>query len=110
MAVDIDDDLDVIAEQVAVLRDLNTQPHLSDATVYDFSIRWGAVLAGRVPRLVHYRDRGLLSAADVARVHEVCAQLRELSAPARRLGLAVPPLGPADAPPPPRSTDTEEHR
>jgi|SRR5690625_1686552 len=107
MSVDIDADLDIIAEQIAILRNLSAQPQVSDATLYDFSIRWGTVLAGRVPRLIHYRDHRLLSATDSDRVHDVCAQLRALTARARRLGLAVPRLG-STAATTPQPTDAIE--
>ncbi|OBJ72447.1 hypothetical protein [Mycobacterium sp. 1274756.6] len=102
MSVDIDDDVSVLTEQIAALQDLGNQPEVSEATVYDVSIRWGTALAGRLPRLLHYRDRGLLADDDAARVRRLCDQLRELTAVSRRLGLAEPRLDSA------HTTPTEE--
>ncbi|MGV0634270.1 hypothetical protein ABQE69_11340 [Mycolicibacillus trivialis] len=93
MSVDITDDVSVLTEQIAAVRQLGSRSEVSEATVYDVSIRWGAALAGRQPRLLHYRDRGLLAGADETRVRRLCAELRELSAVSRRLRIAVPRLG-----------------
>ncbi|HYY02228.1 MAG TPA: hypothetical protein VE908_22185, partial [Mycobacterium sp.] len=57
---------------------------------YDFSIRWGTALAGRLPRLVHYSARGLLDDADERRFQALCDDLRRLSELIDRIGLAQP--------------------
>ncbi|HTX97880.1 MAG TPA: hypothetical protein VME67_25405 [Mycobacterium sp.] len=89
--VNIDDDAEVISEQVEALKALG-QKDPSDGEIYDFSIRWGAALAGRLPRLLHYHSLGLLDGADERRFHELCDELRELSGLVEKLSLVRPVL------------------
>ncbi|MFE5598232.1 hypothetical protein ACFQ8O_03430 [Streptomyces coelicoflavus] len=87
-------DLDLLCDQVERLRELAGDPEQAgDADrVYDFGIRWGAFLHGRLLRLVRYERRGALTAAERDRFADLCAQLRDVAPLAERLGLAVPPL------------------
>jgi hypothetical protein len=81
-AVDIDDDVDLITGQIKALKELaerDYQEPISEGQRYDFSIRWGTVLAGRLRRLVHYSSLGELNDADVSRFHALCDELRTLS-------------------------------
>ena len=78
--ITVDDDIDWLTEQVEALRELGRQEHVSDGEKYDFSIRWGTALAGRLPhRLVHYSSRRLLESADEERFRALCDDLRGLS-------------------------------
>ncbi|MBP0457129.1 hypothetical protein [Streptomyces montanisoli] len=88
-------DLDVLFTHVEQLRQLaeDSDGAADSARVYDFSIRWGAVLHGRLLRLTYYDDRGALAPADHIRYTHLCAELRDVAALADRLGLAPPPLG-----------------
>jgi hypothetical protein len=95
--ITIDDDVEWLAEQMQALKQLGQQDEVSDGEKYDFSIRWGTALAGRLPRLVHYSSRGLLDEADERRFQALCEDLRGLSDLIDRIGLAQPVF--SDAPP-----------
>jgi hypothetical protein len=80
--VNIDDDVELLTEQTKALEELGEQDEedpVSEGQRYDFSIRWGTALAGRLRRLVHYSSLGLLNDADERRFHELCDELRRLS-------------------------------
>ncbi|MDT5226400.1 MAG: hypothetical protein QOH94_193, partial [Mycobacterium sp.] len=57
--ITVDDDIEWLTELVEALKELGRQEQVSDGEKYDFSIRWGTALAGRLPRLVHYSSREL---------------------------------------------------
>ena len=88
--ISIDDDVEWLTEQIQTLKQLGRQDEVSDSEKYDFSIRWGTALAGRLPRLVHYSSRGLLDEADERRFQALCDELRALSELIDRIGLAQP--------------------
>jgi hypothetical protein len=99
-AVDIDDDVELITEQIKALKELgkkDDEAPISEGQRYDFSIRWGTVLAGRQRRLVHYRSLGMLDDADERRFHALCDELRRLSHLIDRFRLAHPAF--TDGPP-----------
>ncbi|MBV8862788.1 MAG: hypothetical protein JO082_09335 [Mycobacterium sp.] len=102
--ITIDDDVEWLTEQIAVLKQIGRKDEVSESEKYDFSIRWGAALAGRLPRLVHYHSRGLLDEADQRRFMALCDELRGLSDVIGRLGLAQPVF--TDTPP----TRSKRHR
>ena len=89
--VSVDDDIDFLTDQVEVLKKLG-QKDASDGEVYDFSVRWGTGLAGRLPRLVHYSSLGLLNPDDQQRFNVLCEELRGLCDLAENLGLVRPLL------------------
>lgn len=95
--ITIDDDVEWLTEQIQALKQLGEQGDVDDGQKYDFSIRWGTALAGRLPRLVHYSSRGLLGEADELRFQSLCDELRGLSDLIERLGLAQPVF--SDTPP-----------
>lgn len=95
--ITIDDDVEWLTEQIQALKQLGRQDEVTDGEKYDFSIRWGTALAGRLPRLVHYSSRGLLGEADERRFQMLCDELRELSDLIDRIGLTQPIL--SSAPP-----------
>jgi hypothetical protein len=100
MAINIDDDMEVLTEQIEALRQLEAERRVesvSEARRYDFSIRWGTALAGRLRRLVHYSSRGMLTDADDRRYQTLCSELRNLSDLIDRFDLAQPVF--IDAPP-----------
>ncbi|BBU23263.1 hypothetical protein [Mycobacterium xenopi] len=88
--VNVDDDLQVVIEQIDALKRLGAKHELAEGESYDFSIRWGTALAGRLRRLVHYSTRGLLSDADGRRFRSLCDDLRTLSDLIDRFELAHP--------------------
>jgi hypothetical protein len=98
--IDIDNDVKLIAEQIKALKELaleDDEEPISEGQRYDFSIRWGTVLAGRLRRLVHYGSLDRLSDADVRRFRALCDELRTLSHLIDRFRLAQ--LNFTDAPP-----------
>jgi len=90
LAITIDDDVECLTEQIEALKQLGRQDEVTDGERYDFSIRWGTALAGRLPRLVHYSSRGLLDETDERRFQALCDELRELSELIERIGLTQP--------------------
>jgi hypothetical protein len=94
--VSIDDDVEFLSEQLEKLRELGQQKEADDAfgdeDIYDFSVRWGTALSGRLPRLVHYSSLGLLDEADQRRFESLREELRRVSDLAEELGLPRPVL------------------
>jgi hypothetical protein len=88
--ITIDDDVEWLTEQITALKQLGQNDEVDEGKKYDFSIRWGTALAGRLPRLVHYSSRGLLDETDERRFQELCDELRGLSELIDRIGLAQP--------------------
>ncbi|MCV7099796.1 hypothetical protein [Mycobacterium palustre] len=89
----IDDDVVLINEQIKALKELGRQDDeapISEGQRYDFSIRWGTVLAGRLRRLVHYSSLGMLEDADESTFRALCDELRGLSHLIDRFRLAQP--------------------
>ena len=100
-AIDIDSDVELITQQIKALKELATQDDaeaISEGQRYDFSIRWGTVLAGRLRRLVHYSSLGRLDEADERRFHALRDELGTLSHLIERFRLASPNF--TDSPPP----------
>lgn len=91
--VDIDGDVDLLTEQIQALKELGRRGDVDEGEIYDFSIRWGATLSGRLGRLVHYDSLGLLHQADQRRFHSLCDELRSLSGLIDRFGIAAPEFG-----------------
>ena len=88
----IDRDLELLAEGIASLRELAPDPVASedDARVYDFSIRWGTLLSGRLKRLEHYHRAGELAAGQRRRYRELRDELKQATPLAEGLGLGKP--------------------
>ena len=89
-AITIDDDVEWLTEQLTALKQLGRQDEVTDDEKYDFSIRWGTALAGRLPRLVHYSSHGLLDEADERRFQALCDEMRGLADLIDRIGLVQP--------------------
>jgi hypothetical protein len=95
--IGIDDDFELLNEQIRALKELGQKDELEEGEAYDFSIRWGAALAGRLRRLVHYSTQGVLSDADERRFQSLRDELRGLSELIDRFDLAQPVF--TDSPP-----------
>lgn len=95
--VSIDDDMELLTEQIHALKELAQKDEVDEEESYDFSIRWGTALAGRLRRLVHYSSLGQLDEADERRYQALCEELRGLSDLIDRFGLAQPIF--TDSPP-----------
>jgi hypothetical protein len=89
-AITIDDDVEWLTEQIAALKQLGQKDDVTEGEKYDFSIRWGTALAGRLPRLVHYSSRGLLDDADERRFQALCDEMRGLAELIDRIRLVQP--------------------
>jgi hypothetical protein len=96
--IGIDDDFELLAEQIAALKELARRDDVPEGQIYDFGIRWGAALAGRLRRLVHYSCLGVLDGEGERRFQSLCDDLRSVSDLIERFGLARP-----------RFTDTPSH-
>ena len=92
LPVSIDDDVELLTEQIDALEKLGERSDVDDEEVYDLSIRWGAALAGRLPRLAHYSSLGQLDDADERRFQSLCDQLREVSRLVEKFKLVVCPI------------------
>lgn len=97
LPVSIDDDVAWLTEQINGLKELGRKAEVDEEESYDFSIRWGTALSGRLRRLVHYSSLGRLDAADERRYQALCEELRGLSDLIDRFRLAQPVF--TDSPP-----------
>jgi hypothetical protein len=95
--VNIDDDVAWLTDQINGLKELSRMTEVDEEESYDFSIRWGTALSGRLRRLVHYSSLGRLDPADESRYQALCEELRGLSDLINRFGLAQPVF--TDSPP-----------
>lgn len=91
-AVSAGRDLDLLFAQLDRLRKLAQNPQRSAECdeVYDFSLVWGTLLAGRLPRLAYYSRMGALRPCEQARFDALQAQLRDAAPAIERLSLAKP--------------------
>jgi hypothetical protein len=96
--IGIDDDIELLTEQMAALRELGRKEDVDGETIYDFSIRWGTALAGRLRRLVYYSSSGMLTDADERRFQSLCDEMRALSELIDRFNLARPMFTDAQSP------------
>lgn len=92
--VGADTDLDMIFDEVEAFRELADDPDRArdSAEVYSFSIRWGAMMFGRLERLEHYSSRGELAPDVQHRYDNLRAQLRELLPKLAEFGVARPKI------------------
>lgn len=90
--ISIDDDLEFLNEQIEALKELGRLDEVSEGQLYDFSIRWGAALSGRLRRLVYFSSGGMLDEAGESRFQSLCAELRSVSDLIERFDVARPRL------------------
>jgi hypothetical protein len=69
-------DFDLINEQIEALEQLGEMDEVSEGQSYDFSIRWGTALAGRLRRLLHHGSQSALNEVDERRFQSLCDELR----------------------------------
>lgn len=88
----IDVDLSMIFVETSALRELASDPDKAEdgARVYDFSIRWGVLMSGRLKRLEHYHRTGELTEEGERRYRELRRELEEAIPLIERLGIARP--------------------
>ena len=94
----IDRDINMISSALEELRRLASDHKNAqdDAEIYDFSIRWGVLLSGRLERLDHYYHAGELTPDQAYHYGELKQELREAAPRAEHLGIARPNIAPAD--------------
>ncbi|ABG05647.1 hypothetical protein Rxyl_2732 [Rubrobacter xylanophilus DSM 9941] len=87
-------DIALVGAAARELRELAADPERSRSgeEVYDFSIRWGTLLMGRLQRVEHYHRRGELAPEDERAYRALKRELREALPLADRLGLGRPPV------------------
>ncbi len=90
--IGIDDDLSIINAAVAELCELASDPASSKDgwKVYDFSIRWGVWMSGRLKRLEHYYRAGKLSESQKQSYRKLRRQLAESLPLIERLDITRP--------------------
>ena len=88
----IDEDLAMVAAGIRALRELALDPVGSEdgARVYDFSIRWGVLMSGRLKRLEHYYRAGALTEDQERGYQELRRDLKEAAPLAEGLGIGRP--------------------
>lgn len=88
----IDADLDLLFAQLKALRELAADPEKShdSARIYDFSIRWGTLIHGRLERLAYYHDRAALTPDEQTRYQTLRSELRGALPLIDQLGLVRP--------------------
>lgn len=94
----IDRDMDIISAALQELCQLSSdqQKAQDGARIYDFSIRWGVTLSGRLERLEHYHQAGELTQNQEARYRHLRQELSEAAPQAEHLGIARPNTVPED--------------
>lgn len=93
-----DGDLDLMFEQVDALRRLAHEVEHTDdeehasALVYDFSIRWGTYVSGRLHRLELGHESGDLDEKADRRYRDLMDELRDVLPITRQLRLTCPTM------------------
>lgn len=88
----IDRDLDMIFAGIEALRGLasDREKAKDGSRVYDFSIRWGVLMSGRLKRLEHYYRSGELTEDQERRYRELRHELKDAAPLTERLGIGRP--------------------
>ena len=90
----VETDLDMLASGIEALNDLAADPNGAQdgARVYDFSIRWGVLMSGRLKRLEHYYRAGELAENHRSRYREVRRRLKDAAPLIKRLDIGRPDI------------------
>ena len=88
----MDMDLGMVSAEIEALRDLGGDPKGAEdkGKVYDFSIKWGVLMTGRLKRIEHYHRAGDLTEEQGRRYRELKRELKEAIPLIERLGIARP--------------------
>jgi hypothetical protein len=88
----IDTDLSMVAAGISALRELASDPARSEdgTAIYDFSIRWGVLMSGRLKRLEYYYRTGDFTEDQERRYRELRRDLKEATPLIERLGIGRP--------------------
>jgi hypothetical protein len=84
----------MVAAGIGALRELASDPAKAEdgASVYDFSIRWGTLISGRLMRLEYYYRAGDLTEHQERRYRELRREIRDATPQIERLGVGRPPV------------------
>ncbi len=82
----------MVAAGIEALRGLASDPKKAQdgSRVYDFSIRWGVLMSGRMKRLEHYYRAGVLTDDQEQRYRKLRHELKDATPQIGRLGVAKP--------------------
>jgi hypothetical protein len=88
----IDADLSIVSAQTEALRELASDPARAEdgSRVYDFSVRWGTLMSGRLKRLEHYYRAGELTEDQERRYRELRHELKDAKPLTDRLDISPP--------------------
>ncbi len=88
----IDKDMSLVAAGIRGLRELALDPVGSENStrVYDFSIRWGVLMSGRLKRLEHYYRARVLAQEQERAYRRLRDELEDATPLAEGLGLGRP--------------------
>ncbi len=88
----IDADLSMVSAGIETLRELASDPEgkKDGAKIYDFNVRWGTLMAGRLRRVEHYHRAGELAEEQERRYRELRRELKEAMPLIERLGITRP--------------------
>jgi hypothetical protein len=88
-----DTDLDMLFAEAEALREFAVDQKAHDeGELYSFSVRWGALLFGRLERLAHYSTKRELSSRQQQRYDALRAELAQLLPVIDTVGLPRPPV------------------
>lgn len=85
-------DLELLFAQLDALHELASDLDASNESgrIYDFSIRWGTFIAGRLQRLDHYHRQDRLTSEEEARYQALATALRDARPLLARFQLTAP--------------------
>ena len=88
----LDRDLGMLSAGLEALRELAADPKGANdgARVYDFGIRWGVLMSGRLERVEHYHRAGELTESQELRYRKLKRELREATPQIERLDIGRP--------------------
>lgn len=88
----MDVDLAMISSEIGALRELASDPEEAGnrGKVYDFGIRWGVLMSGRLKRIEHYHRAGELTQEQERRYRQLRRELGEAMPLIERLGISRP--------------------
>jgi hypothetical protein len=82
----------MIFAETGALRELASDPEGAEdgARIYDFNVRWGTLMSGRLLRLERYHRAGELTQDQERRYRELRNELKEVTPLIEHLGVARP--------------------
>ena len=85
-------DLAMIFAETGALRELASDPEGAEdgARIYDFNVRWGTLMSGRLLRLERYHRAGELTQDQERGYRELRNELKEVTPLIEHLGVARP--------------------